>query len=111
MGRARKGPWQRKEVGCRYTTDKGSKKPVKLAPADTIRGDAFRIYCEYHANTPNDNRVESGPLLTVSQLIDEYLEWTRQNRSERTCEWYQFYVQLGWRRIRDFLQTACTRQL
>jgi integrase len=98
MGRKRKGPWRRKEDKCWYTTDVGSKKLVKLAPADASSDQAFHLYCEYHANSEHDDRAQSGPLLTVSQLIDEYLEWTRQNRSGRTYRWYRDYL----RRFHDF---------
>ena len=90
MARRRKGPWRRKQDQCWYTTVPGTNKVVKLAPADASYEDACRLYHAYHVS--QQGRTEAGPLLTVSQLIDEYLEWTKQNRSPRTFRWYRDYL-------------------
>ncbi len=43
MGRPRKSSWRRKEDQCWYTTDVGSKKPIKLALAGASYDDAFQL--------------------------------------------------------------------
>ena len=37
-------------------------------------------------------QVEAGPSLTVSRLIDGFLEWNQHHRARRTYEWYQNYL-------------------
>ncbi len=91
MARPRKGPWKRKEDGCWYTTRPGDKTPVKIADADATQEEAHTLYCEFHKANGN-GQVKPGPFLTVSYLIDEYLEWCQKNRSTRTYEWYHDYL-------------------
>ncbi len=78
MARSRKGPWRRRQDRRWYTTGPNTSKVMTLAPADASHEDACRLYDAYPVS---HQRTEAGPLLTVSQLIDEYLEWTKQDRA------------------------------
>ncbi len=90
MARKALKPWRRKQDKCWYTTDSQTGKKVKLAPAETSEAEARRLFHQYHAESRG--RTEAGPFLTVSRLIDEYLEWVQQNRAPRTYQWYRDYL-------------------
>ncbi len=101
MGRKRKGPWRRKSDGCWYTTEVGTKRLVQLADAHESYETAFKRYCEFHTRP-----VEAGPKLTVAQLIDEFLEWLKQNRSPRTYEWYRDHLRRFYKHHGPHLRVA-----
>lgn len=87
MARRSKGPWRRKQTGAWYTKIDG--KQVKLGEADEPYEIALKRYYEAHAN-----RDEQKPscLLSVAQLIDDFLDWNKYNRAERTFEWYDRFL-------------------
>ena len=87
MARRSKGPWRRKQDDCWYTKVNG--KQVKLAEASESYEVALMRYHEVHAA-----RAEDTPpaLLTVAQIMDDFLEWNRNNRAPRTFEWYKRFL-------------------
>ncbi len=54
------------------------KQQINLGPA---KDDAWEQYYQIMANI---GQMQSGPLLTVSRLIDHFLTWCEQNRASRT---------------------------
>ena len=87
MGRRRRGPWQRKGTGPWYTTEPRTKKLVRLTDADESYETALQRYHEYHLRKSGG----SGPL-TVTHVLDQFLEWVQQNRSKRTYDWYRAFL-------------------
>lgn len=63
-------------------------------PLGRDQEEAFLRY--YHLMS---GQVEAGPSLTVSRLIDNFLEWNQHNRAPRTYEWYRDFLQRFHRQI------------
>jgi len=81
MGRKRRGPWQRKQDGCWYTTI--NRIAIKLGTADETWETIEQRYAEELAKTEKPTRW------TVAALIDRFLEHSRHKNSEDTYEWYR----------------------
>lgn len=101
MARRPKGPWRRKQDQCWYTTVAG--KQVKLAEAHESYKTALKAYHDAHAN---DDTPDALVLVTVAQLLNDFLEWNEHNRAPRTYEWYKrflkpFYEDIGNLKVAD----------
>jgi integrase len=85
MGRRRKGPWQRGQDGCYYTTV--GRDLVKLGAAEDPWDQIEQVYHLAHA------KGEKPSTLMVAWLADQFLEYVQQNRAETTYDWYHRYLQ------------------
>lgn len=88
MARPCKGPWRRKSDNCWHTAVNG--KQVKLAVAHQTYKVAMNRYHQVHASKQRPE-IPLG-LLTVSQLLNNFLVWSKYNRDERTYEWYKRFL-------------------
>ena len=79
------------------------KQQINLGPE---KDDAWEQYYQIMANL---GQMQSGPLLTVSRLIDHFLAWCEQNRAPRTYEWYRDYLQAFHRFIGPSLKMSDLR--
>lgn len=84
MPRKRKGPWQRTEDGCWYTTV--GRKVLKLGTADTPWDESERAYHALHS------KGEAPARLTVARVCDDFLDFCERQRSKGTYDWYANYL-------------------
>ena len=70
-------------------------------PLGKDKDKAFKLYHQIMAG-----QVEAGPSLTVSLLIDWFLEWNQQHRARRTYDWYRDYLVKFYRHIGPSLTVA-----
>jgi integrase len=97
-GRPRRGPWFRKSDQCYYTTFNGKQQ--------NLGSDETQAWKQYSDLMAGREPVISSSRRTVAQLIDEFLEWTKQNRAERTYEWYRDHLRRFFQRIGPRLRVA-----
>ncbi len=84
MARKRRGPWQRKQDGCWYTTI--GRTSHRLGTAD----DAWEVIeAEYHKLHA---KGEKPSVATAAWLSDQFLEFAELHRSPATYEWYKYYL-------------------
>ena len=92
MGRKRRGPWQRKQDGCWYTTI--NRRDIKLGSADDPWEEIEQRYAA------ELSRQQKPSEWTVAQLIDEFLEHCSKHLTPATYQWYKtrlqsFYLSIG----------------
>lgn len=97
-GRPRRGPWFRKSDQCYYTTFNGQQQ--------NLGSDETQAWKQYSDLMAGREPVISSSRRTVAKLIDEFLEWTKQNRAERTYEWYRDHLRRFFQRIGPRLRVA-----
>lgn len=84
MPRKRKGPWQRAEDSCWYTTV--GRKVHKLGTADTPWDEIERAYHALHSTG------EAPARLTVARVCDDFLDFCQRQREQSTYDWYANYL-------------------
>jgi integrase len=115
MARRRKGPWQRNQDGCWYTTV--GRKVVRLGSVDDPWDAIEDAYHREHAKGSKPAQ------LTVAWLCDQFLDYAKLHRADGTYHWYKFYLdeffaavgpkllvdQLTPRRVNDWIQSRFGR--
>src|SRR5689334_9300174 len=84
MARKRRGPWQRKQHGCWYTTV--GRTLHKLGEADDPWKRIEDAYHKLHAKSEKPARV------SVARLCDQFLDYAEKHRAAGTYGWYKYYL-------------------
>ena len=84
MARKRRGPWQRKQDGCWYTTV--GRALHKLGDADTPWPMVEDAYHKLLAKGEKPSRVY------VAWLCDQFLDYVEKHREPTTYGWYKHYL-------------------
>lgn len=82
-------PFFRKQTQSWYVQIRGRQFPLGR--------DQEEAFLRYHHLMAG--QVEAGPSLTLSRLIDDFLEWNLHRRAPRTYEWYRDFLQKFHRHI------------
>jgi integrase len=86
MARRRKGPWRRKAGGAWHTTI--GKKVVQVADASATYEEAFAKM----ASLLTDQGDLPPDQITVGNLFNKFLDWTKSNRAAGTYDFYKRYL-------------------